>query len=179
MERKNYKTTQNIMLFFTLLVLFVGFYIENVYNLTPCPLCLMQRFCIFIIGFFCFISFSFKTQRGALHLAILQILVAILGLYFSSRQIWLQSLPLEEGKMCLPGVEAVAHYFSNGNIFKTFLWGSTSCSEVAWTGYYGLSMPVWAAIYFGIMILFNSLVAIIIKLRLKRDNKLAFDSHKN
>lgn len=170
MERSTYKKMQNLMLFFTILVLVSAFYIEYIYNLQPCPLCLMQRFCIFIIGFFCLVGFGLSSMLRARIIAFLQIILACLGVYFASRQLWLQSLPAVDGKMCMPGVDALMSYFSATEIMKAFFWGSTNCSDISWVGF-GFSMPFWALIYFSIIALVNIFIFIFIQLRLCKGNK--------
>lgn len=172
MEIKHYKKIQNGMLFFTILVLVVGFYIENTYGLEPCPLCLMQRFCIFIIGFFCFISMSLVSIRRANTIAILQVIIAAFGLYFASRQIWLQSFATNDMQICLPAIESIGHYFSSGTLLKSFFLGSSKCSDITWS-LLGLSMPSWSAIYFSFLLILNlSIVVVLTHQMYKKEKKV-------
>lgn len=154
MERNTYRNIQNLMLFITILVLAAAFYIEKIYDLEPCPLCIMQRFCTFLLGFICFVSFGLASLKRAKGIAIIQAIIAILGVYFASRQLWLQSLPAGDGQMCMPALETLANNFSFINLIKTYLWGATDCSEITWRGF-GLAMPAWALIYFVIMAVIN------------------------
>jgi protein dithiol:quinone oxidoreductase len=172
MERTTYKNIQNGLLLFTILVLLFAFYLENSYNLEPCPLCLMQRFCVFLIGFLCFVGYGLRALHRARLIATIQVIVACLGLYFATRQLWLQSLPSDQAQMCMPGLDALVHYFSTGTIIKAFLWGSSDCSDVTWLGF-GISMPGWATIYFSIMALINITLVVFLSQRLykKTDSK--------
>ena len=145
------------MLFITILVLGVAFYIEKMYDLEPCPLCIMQRLCTFLLGFACFISFGLASLKRARTIAFFQVVIAILGIYFASRQLWLQELPAADGQMCMPALETLANKISFVNLIKTFLWGATDCSEITWRGF-GLTMPAWALIYFIVMTLINSIL---------------------
>ncbi|MDF1758215.1 MAG: disulfide bond formation protein B [Legionellaceae bacterium] len=170
MKKTTYKNTQNGLLLFTILVVVSAFYLENVFDLRPCPLCIMQRFCILLLGFFCFVALGLKSLKRARFIAIIQSIFSILGLYFASRQIWLQSLPVDESQMCMPGLEALVHYFSPAVIIKAFFWGSSECSEVSWR-FIGLSMPEWAAIYFSIMTAINSFLVVVLSFSLDTKDK--------
>lgn len=170
MEKITYKKIQNGLLFFTIIVLVTAFYLENIFDLHPCPLCIMQRFCIFLIGFFCFVGFGLKSLNRARLIAVIQTIIAILGLYFASRQIWLQSLPVDENQMCMPGLDALMHYFSPGIILKAFFWGSSECSEVSWR-WLGLSMPELALIYFSLMTVINGFLVILLSFTLDKKVK--------
>lgn len=154
MERNSYRNIQNLMLFITIAVLASAFYIEKINNLEPCPLCIMQRLCTFILGFGCFVAFGLASLQRARMISVVQIVTAVLGIYFASRQLWLQSLPTADGQMCMPGLEAVMSHVSFGNLIKTFLWGSASCSDVSWS-VFGLTMPAWALMYFIVIAVIN------------------------
>lgn len=168
MKRMTYRNVQNFLLFFTILVLVFAFYSEYIQKLEPCPLCLMQRFCAFLFGFLCLTGLALRTLHRARMLAIIQTIIACLGLYFASRQLWLQSLPIDQPQICLPGLDALTHYFSLSVVLKAFFWGSSACSEVTWR-WLGLSMPGWSAAYFIVMAIVNIIIAILLSLRLQYD----------
>jgi len=170
MKRMTYRNIQNILLFVTILVLVFAFYFEYNQKLQPCPLCLMQRFCAFLLGFFCLVGLGLRSLHRARLVAIVQIVFASLGLFFASRQLWLQSLPLDQTPACMPGLDALIHYFPLSVVLKTFFWGSSECSDVTWR-WLGLAMPGWAAIYFGLMVIVNGSIAVFLSLRLHQDTK--------
>lgn len=166
MKRMTYRNIQNFLLFFTILALVFAFYSEYVEKLQPCPLCLMQRFCAFLFGLLCLTGLALRTLHRARIIAIIQVIVALLGFYFASRQLWLQSLPVTEAPSCLPGLDAMIYYFPLSVVLKAFFWGTTDCSEVTWR-WLGLSMPIWAAVYFIIMAIVNIVMAVLLSLTLK------------
>ncbi len=169
MNRMTYRNIQHVMLFLTILALVYAFYAEYVEKLEPCPLCLMQRFCAFALGFLCLVGLSLRTLHRARILAWVQIIIACAGIYFASRQLWLQSLPSEQAQMCMPGLNALVRYFSMEAILKAFFWGSHECSEV--TGrWLGLSMAAWSAIYFVFLTVTNGLLVIMLTLTLTSTN---------
>lgn len=150
MKRLSYRNFQNFMLFVTIFVLGFSFYIEYANQLKACPLCLMQRFCTFLFGLSCMVAMSTVRMQRAKTISLIQCVLTLLGLYFGARQLWLQSLPVEQGAQCIPGVEAMLRYFSLDMIITSFLWGSSDCSRVDWQ-WFGMSIPLWSAIYFIVM----------------------------
>ncbi len=168
MNRMTYRNLQHAMLFFTIFVLVYAFYSEYAQKLEPCPLCVMQRFCAFVFGFLCLVGLALRTLRRARLLALLQIGVACAGVYFASRQLWLQSLPVNEAQMCMPGLNALVSYFSIDTILKAFFWGSHECSEVT-ARWFGLSIAGWSAIYFVLMLLVNAVLAVVLSLTINHN----------
>jgi len=164
-ERLTYKKIQNFLLFFTISVLALVLIIEYENSLEPCPLCIMQRMSAFIMGFLCFAGLGLTSLRRVSINLMLQILFAVLGVYFSARQLWLQSLPFGEGQLCIPGMDAVQKYVTLSNFLKTYFWGAADCAEVTWRGL-GLSMPAWALLYFVIMIVANMSLFVFLKQKL-------------
>lgn len=151
LSRVKYRNIQNVMLFLTVFVLVFSFYIEFLNHINPCPLCIMQRFCAFLFGLCCMISIGLSSLHRVKITVIIQCVLALLGLYFAGRQLWLQSLPVDQTAQCMPGIDALVHYFSWVVMAKSFLWGSGDCSRVDWQ-WFGLSLPLWSALYYGIML---------------------------
>ncbi len=166
MQKTNYRRFQGIVLFLTILVLGFSFYIEFLNQLRPCPLCFMQRSCACLFGVLCLVGVVLRHARHAKTLSLLQCIVTGLGLYFASRQLWLQSMPVEYAGQCLPGLKAMMHYFSWDMILKSFFWGTSDCSHVDWQ-WYGLSIPLWSAIYFAAVFVVNLFVYMSVKPRAK------------
>lgn len=150
MNQLTYRRFQTFSAVLTLLVLFASFYFEYVQGLHPCPLCIMQRVCIFLL--LAVLSLSFRTEKRAHVISFLQIFIAGAGLFFSLRQLWLQSLPGESVPACLPGLDILIRYFPLKTVIETLFWGAGDCAEVRWL-FWGVAMPGWSALYFGLMIL--------------------------
>lgn len=166
MERSTYKKIQNLLLFFTISVLGLVLLIEYKNSLEPCPLCIMQRMCAFIVGFLSFVGLSMISIRKVRIVTVLQIVFAIFGLYFAFRQLWIQITPVENGQMCMPGLDVVKQYVNRG-LFKTYFLGAVDCSEVTWRGL-GLSMPAWASLYFTAIIVANVSVFVLLKQKINQ-----------
>lgn len=146
-----YRTLQNLLLLWTILVLGVAFYLQYMRGLQPCPLCIMQRFCMFLLLVFCILGVSLTGVKRSLIVTIFQILFAVAGLFFAGRQLWLQSLPVGEAPACIPDFDVLFHYFPLKDVLHALVWGTGDCAEITWR-FLGLSLPVWAAFYFVIMI---------------------------
>jgi protein dithiol:quinone oxidoreductase len=167
MNKQRYRNIQGLMLFCTLLVLSAAFYFEHSQGLQVCPLCLMQRGCMFLFGFFCLTALCSKTLHQARRIGVIQMVFLLAGLYFAGRQLWLQSLPVESASVCMPGLDTLVHLFSKEQVLKAFLWGTGDCGEVTWR-MLGLSMPAWSAMFFLIMFVVSAFVLWAVGLRLSR-----------
>ncbi|STX29879.1 Disulfide bond formation protein B (Disulfide oxidoreductase) [Legionella beliardensis] len=147
MTSYNYRYWQLVLLIMSLCVLLASLYFQYIKDLQPCPLCLMQRLCVILEVIVCFIALFASRERMQRGMAGLQIIIALAGLYFAGRQLWLQALPHDQIPACLPGLEVLLQYFPWRDIFHALLWGAADCAEVSWQ-FLGLSMPAWAALYF-------------------------------
>lgn len=150
MRKITYRKIQTFNAMLTLFVLFASFYFQYVVGLTPCPLCIMQRVCVFLL--LAVMGLSFRTLKRARIISLLQIIIACAGLYFALRQLWLQSLPAGEAPACMPGLDILIRYFPWQTVLKTLFWGTGDCAEVSWQ-MLGVSMPGWCALYFLFMAL--------------------------
>lgn len=140
-------------------VLSASLYFEWFGGLQPCPLCLMQRFCVMLIlvlGLMVLISIPARGKA----LLTAQGVVALAGLYFAGRQVWLQSLPTDQLPACMPGMDVLMRYFPWRDIVHTLLFGAADCGEITWQ-WLGLSMPAWSVLYFAgllLMIVFTRFI---------------------
>lgn len=157
MNKPVYRNIQNLLLLVSIFVLTSALYFEYGKGLQPCPLCLMQRFCTFLFGFFCLTGLCLSSLRRARRVAVFQMVFALGGLYFASRQIWLQSLPVDQTAACMPNLDMLMHYFSKTQVLTALFWGTGDCAEAS-GGFLGVSIPVWSVIYFIIMFLVSAVV---------------------
>lgn len=146
MKKLTRSTLQLSIVILTLVVLLASFYLQYGKGFEPCPLCLMQRLCIILILAFGLINLYRKSTRSQA-LIVTQYILALLGLYFAARQVWLLSLPNGEMPACLPGLSVLIHYFPWHETVRALVWGSGNCTEIRWT-WLGLSIPSWSIVYF-------------------------------
>lgn len=136
----------------TMTVLMASFYFQFVQKLEPCPLCLMQRFSVMILLALSMMALFMGVSARAITIARLQMIIALAGLYFAGRQLWLQWLPETQTPSCLPGLDVLMRFFPWQDVAKALFLGAGECAEVSWR-WLGLTMPAWAALYFIAMFL--------------------------
>lgn len=138
------------LLVFLAVVFLLGaaFYLEYVEGLEPCPLCITQRVMLLSAGLVSLIAFLHNPAAGGRRIyGLLVSLSALGGLYFSGRQLWLQSLPDDQVPACGPGITYMIDAFPMLDVLETLLKGDGNCAEVHWT-LLGLSIPGWTALGF-------------------------------
>ena len=121
-------------------------YAQHVLLLDPCPLCILQRIAVILIGIIFLIAAI--QNPGALGGRVYSVLIGLFAAFGAGVAAWhvrLQNLPPDEIPSCGPGLEYMVENFplrdALGMIFK----GSGECADVAWR-LLGLSMPTWAVI---------------------------------
>ncbi|MDH4054375.1 MAG: disulfide bond formation protein B [Gammaproteobacteria bacterium] len=121
-------------------------YAQHVMLLDPCPLCILQRIAVILLGII-FLTAALHNG-GALSGRIYSALIALVaasGTGVAGWHVRLQNLPPSEVPSCGPGFEYMVENFplqdALGMIFK----GSGECAEVVWR-LLGLSMPTWVVI---------------------------------
>jgi disulfide bond formation protein DsbB len=145
MNKLIYKKIQFFLVWITFIVLFASLYFQYFLGLHPCPLCIMQRICVFLlIGL---MGLSLGTLKKAHIISLAQIVISCAGLFFAIRQLWLQSMPAGKAPACMPGLDVLIRFFPWQTVARSLFWGSGDCAEVTWS-MWGVSMPGWAAIYF-------------------------------
>lgn len=149
MTKYNYRRIQNFLMLPSFFVFFASIYFQYVAGLQPCPLCLMERLCVFLL--LILLGLSLTSLRRAHFITLLQTLIASAGLFFSLRQLWLQTFPAGKAPACLPGLDVLIKYFPWQTVARVLFWGSAECAEVSWS-LLGISMPGWGAIYFFFMV---------------------------
>ena len=130
------------------LMLAYAYYVQYVDYLDPCPLCLVQRLIILVIGVLFLFTFIYPPQYLMRKImSVLIIIVAIIGSSVSARHVWLQNLPADEVPACGPGLSYMLENFPIGSVLSDLFTGSGECAEITWR-FLGLSMPTWTLITF-------------------------------
>src|SRR5690554_6145940 len=142
------RQTHGLIVIACTLLLAVALYMEYVMGLVPCPLCMTQRVFVFLVGLLALLAFVHHPQGWGLRVyASLGLLAAIIGGGFSSRQLWLQSLPPERVPACGPDLYYMLDVFPFLETLKVMLTGDGNCAEVSWT-FLGISIPGWTLVAF-------------------------------
>lgn len=142
------RAINGLLALFSLVLIGIALYMQHVMGLTPCYLCITQRAFIIAIGL--------VALAGAIHspglsgrrvYAALTGVLAIAGGFFSSKQLWLQSLPADQVPACGPPVEYLFDAFSFSEALGMLFRGDGNCAEIQWT-LFGLSIPGWTLLSF-------------------------------
>lgn len=150
MNKALFQRVEGFLLLSIVMVLGATFYVEYVKDLQPCPLCLTQRLFLFLTAITCLIGTFFAPIKRVKGLLIVQLIFILSGLFFALRQTWLQSYPLHESMVCMPGLEMMVRYLPWHKVLQALLWGASDCSEVT-LRWFGLSLAAWSAVYFSIL----------------------------
>ena len=119
-------------------------FMEHVMGLAPCPLCLMQRIWVMIVGAIALAGLTHSPR--ILIYPLLSVLAALTGAAFSIRQLYLQSLPADQ----VPACGAPLDYLMAGplaDLLREMTMGSGDCAEVVWSPL-GVSIPGWTLLGF-------------------------------
>lgn len=131
-------------------VFFASLILQYALGLDPCPLCIMQRYTVLLLAL-CFSIWLWQAHRRRMvwqnAWAALAVLLTACGLYFSLRQLWLQSLPPELVPACMPSLSVMLDFLPWQTIAKTLIFGAGDCAEQGFL-IAGLSLAAWSSIYF-------------------------------
>ena len=152
MLKKMVRHTQLGLFILALFVLACSLYFQYALAFEPCPLCIMQRVMMGVLMILFFMGIFLWKKKSILSLLLVELFFSFFGLYFALRQVWLQSLPMEDTGVCMPGFDLLIRYLPPREIIQALFWGERSCGEATWSGL-GLSMAVWSSFCFSAIIL--------------------------
>ncbi|RYF78427.1 MAG: disulfide bond formation protein B [Comamonadaceae bacterium] len=131
-----------------------GMYLQHVVGLEPCPMCVVQRYALLLVGLFA--ALAALTRRTGLQKswAVLGVLAAGGGAFTAARQSWLQWYPPELGS-CGRDIYGMIESLPLRNAIPMIFQGSGDCSAVDWT-FLGLTIANWSFVWlviFGLLLL--------------------------
>ncbi|EEF80499.1 disulfide bond formation protein B [Methylophaga thiooxydans] len=134
-------------------MLLVAGYFQFIEHLDPCPLCIVQRLLVLVVGIVFLLGAMHNPISGGRRVyGFLVVLAAGLGAAIAGRHVWLQSVPEEQVPSCGPGLNFILDNFPISQAIDMVLRGSGECADVLWT-FLGLSIPAWTLVAFVVMIL--------------------------
>lgn len=135
-------------------LLCIALFMEHAMGLAPCPLCMMQRLWIAVVGLVAYAGLMHNPRWGIYPL--FGVLASIVGAGFSIRQLWLQSLPADQVPACGPDLQYMLEAFPLADVLVAMTQGTGDCAAVSWS-LLGVSIPGWTLV--GFAILFASCIA--------------------
>ena len=139
-----------------------GMYLQHVVGLEPCPMCIVQRYAMTLIGLLALLGLVWRSVLGGRVLAVLAVLLAAGGAFVAARQTWLQWYPPEVAS-CGRDFYGMIESFPLQRAIPLIFRGSGDCSKVDWT-FLGGSIANWSFVAFVAMALWL-LVMLFTKLR--------------
>jgi disulfide bond formation protein DsbB len=149
-----------------------GLYLQHVVGLEPCPMCIVQRYAMTVIGLLAVVALMIRHSRVQQLLVLLTVLMAGFGAFVAARQSWLQWYPpniVSCGRDFYGMIESFPLQRAIPLIFR----GSGDCTKVDWT-FLGGSIANWTFVVFVAMGLW--LVAVIWR-KLGQHHQAANDDH--
>ena len=128
-------------------LLAAAFYFEYVLYLDPCPLCMMQRIAVLLVGLVGLVGFLVKTNTGHVVVSALMGIAAIFGISVAGRHVWIQNLPADQVPTCGPSLEYMVDTLPWAEVLTIMLRGNGNCADLSWS-FLGLSMPMWVLLWF-------------------------------
>lgn len=134
--------------FLCALALTVAVYLQYKVGIIPCPLCIIQRFIITLLGLLFLMGglFNFEAvTRCFLHT--ITFLLAVAGAVVASRQLWLEHFPSNQLISCQATIAQYSTSIYFHKIIELFFQGTSNCGSGTWQ-FLNLSMPMWTLIIF-------------------------------
>ncbi|MEJ8853038.1 disulfide bond formation protein B [Variovorax robiniae] len=142
-----------------------GMYLQHVVGLEPCPMCVVQRYALAMVGVFALIAALSNRKGVQVPFALLALLSAIGGAFTAARQTWLQWHP-PEFVSCGRDIYGMIESFPLQRALPMIFKGSGDCSKVDWT-FLGLSIANWSFISF---VVFGLLLIVLAARSLRRSH---------
>lgn len=120
---------------FIIIVALLGFaiYLEVFQGIQPCPLCILQRICLAIIGIIFLIGALFKFKKfGNFIVGSSAFLMSLAGALLAGRQSWLQHNPSGLTSNCDVSFQYMLQAMPFDQVVMKILQGGTECSQVNW-----------------------------------------------
>jgi protein dithiol:quinone oxidoreductase len=138
------RRTGNLLGFLACAVL-IGYalYVQYVQGLEPCPLCILQRVAVMVIGALFLVALMHNpADRGARVYGVLIDLTALAGIAIAARHIWIMAQPPGSVEECGASLDYMMAVLPWHEVLAKVLTGSGECAELDWQ-LLGLNMPTW------------------------------------
>ena len=145
----NFRALSSITVLVSILLLAAAYYFEYVVGLEPCPMCMMQRIVVFVLGWIALVAAIHNPDKpfGRKVYASTAGLVSIAGIAIAIRHSWIQAFPPEDLPDCGAPLDYMLDILPFQETLTYMLTGSASCTDVSWH-FIGLTMPNWMILVF-------------------------------
>ena len=118
-------------------------------GLEPCPLCILQRYCLLVVIAFGLVG-RFGPDKASRWLGGLAAAAALVGAGFALRHVYLQAFP-PVVSVCGPGFEYIVDAFPLKDALPMLFKGTGDCSKIDWE-WGGFTLPRLSFITFGALL---------------------------
>jgi protein dithiol:quinone oxidoreductase len=139
-----------------------GLYLQHVVGLDPCPMCIVQRYAMLLVGLTAGLTALSRSRGVWLTGSALLLLLAGFGAFVAARQSWLQWNPPEVSS-CGRDFYGMIETFPLQRAIPMIFKGSGDCTKIDWT-FLGGSLANWSFVAFSAFIL----AALMLLLKLAR-----------
>ena len=123
-------------------------YVQYVERIEPCHLCTVQRLCVIALGGVFALAALHDPRRGGSRVyAVLLAVVALAGMVFAGRHVWVQHQPAGSVGSCGASLELMLQMLPPSEVLARVFRGGEECQRIDWT-LLGLSMPAWVFVLF-------------------------------
>lgn len=123
-----------------------GQYLQHVVGLNPCPMCVVQRYAMFLVAI-CALLASVSGKKGIqIFGGALTLIFAVGGAYVAARQSWLQWYP-PEVVSCGRDIYGMIETFPLQRAIPMIFKGSGDCTAIDWT-FLGGTIANWSFLCF-------------------------------
>ena len=154
------KSINRLGLFLCFALLISAGYLQFVEGVEPCPLCIIQRIVVVLLGL-CFFIGTFIHTRSVTKEKVFysfMIFIALVGAATAARQVWLQYFASpDQIASCGPNLDYMLKTLPLTETIRLLFAGTGDCAEIQWT-FLNLSIPVWtllAFLFFACLAFFN------------------------
>lgn len=116
---------------------FAYFFLEKYLDLNPCPLCILDRMVLLVMGVVFLAGLFVKQIRLRVLLLCANMFALALGWLFAGRHVWVQNQPLDPNRSCLSSEPTITSF--TDFIAKAFA-AQADCILIQWE-VAGLSIP--------------------------------------
>jgi disulfide bond formation protein DsbB len=138
-------------------------YLQHVVGLEPCPMCIVQRYALILVGVFAGVAAIFRSRMAWITGSVLGLLAAGFGAFVAARQSWLQWYP-PEIVSCGRDFYGMIESFPLKRAVPMIFRGSGDCTKIDWT-FLGGSIANWTFVVF---VVFGIVLVLILARLLRR-----------
>jgi disulfide bond formation protein DsbB len=140
-------------LILTITLLALAYFLQIYKGINPCPLCLLQRLVMELLGIIFFLGAIISLKRkGQILWGLVGLLIGTSGVLLSSRQVWLQVSPPNGLGDCSASLSYIFNALSLPEAIKQIWQGGMECSQMGWE-FLHLSLAAWSLISFSALCL--------------------------